>query len=61
MGKDHMECGQACGAGYWIHESSAMEPVVHSHEHGNKILIIKANEMLTGELHPDLVSRQQHN
>jgi len=28
------------------HESSAMEPVVHSHEHGNKILIIKANKML---------------
>jgi hypothetical protein len=38
MGKDHTEFGQACGAGYWIHEGSATEPVVHSHEHGNKTL-----------------------
>ena len=45
MGKDHTECGQACGAGYWIHEASAMETAVHSHQHGNKILIIKANKM----------------
>jgi hypothetical protein len=45
MGKDRTECGQACGVGYWIQEASAMEPVVHSHEHGNKILITKANKM----------------
>jgi hypothetical protein len=38
MGKDHMECGQACWAGYWINEASAMEPVMHSYEHGNKTL-----------------------
>jgi hypothetical protein len=38
MGKDHTEFGQACGVGYWVHESSTMEPAVHCHEHGNKTL-----------------------